>query len=114
MQLPTDLQHLETESDLEKAIKESETLMVCCGRMGPMCVPVYGAMKELEESGEYQGVAFRDMAFDSPEAMYIRRHPMCRDFMGLPFTMYFKNGEAVKATSSIQSKDQIEAILKTL
>jgi len=31
--------------------------------------------------------------------------------MGLPFTVYFKNGKVVAATSSIQNKDQVMAIL---
>jgi thioredoxin 1 len=31
--------------------------------------------------------------------------------MGLPFTFYYKNGKTVEATSSIQSKEQIESII---
>jgi thioredoxin 1 len=31
--------------------------------------------------------------------------------MGLPFTYYFKNGQAVEATSSIQSKKQVKEML---
>jgi thioredoxin 1 len=31
--------------------------------------------------------------------------------MGLPFTVYYKNGELVAATSSIQNRDQITTIL---
>jgi thioredoxin 1 len=31
--------------------------------------------------------------------------------MGIPFTIYYKNGKVVKATSSIQSREQITAIL---
>jgi len=31
--------------------------------------------------------------------------------MGLPFTVYFKNGKAVAATTSIQSSEQVRAIL---
>jgi len=31
--------------------------------------------------------------------------------MGLPFTVYFKNGKVVAATTSIQSKDQMMEIL---
>jgi len=29
----------------------------------------------------------------------------------LPFVVYYKNGQVVKATSSIQSRDQITSIL---
>jgi len=77
--------------------------------MGPMCIPVYGIMEELQS--EYKHVAFRDMAFDSPEAHIIRNLPECRGFMGIPFTVYYKDGKVVAATSSIQSRDQITSIL---
>lgn len=112
MLLSTNLKHLETKADLTKLIASEENVMVCCGRMGPMCIPVYGVMEELEKSGEYPSVAFRDMAFDSPESDYIRRLPECQGFRGIPFTVYFKNGKVAKATSSIQSKQQVESILK--
>jgi thioredoxin 1 len=109
MTLQTNLTHAETAADLEKLLQENENVMVCCGRMGPMCVPVYGIMEELE--GEYKNVKFADMLFDSPEAAVIRNHPACASFAGLPFTMYYKNGEVVKATSSIQSMEQVTEIL---
>jgi len=79
--------------------------------MGPMCIPVYATMKELES--EYPNVKFYDMEFDHPEAGIIRNLPECRGFMGLPFTVYYKNGKLVEATSSIQSRDQITSILNT-
>jgi thioredoxin 1 len=31
--------------------------------------------------------------------------------MGLPFTMYYKNGKVAKATTSIQTHEQVTAIL---
>ena len=111
MTLPTNLSHVETASDLEKAIKENENVMVCCGRMGPMCVPVYEIMEELE--GKYTDVKFFDMAFDTPEAHVIRNLPECQGFAGLPFTVYYKNGKVAKATSSIQDMDQVTEILDT-
>ncbi|MBZ0242299.1 MAG: thioredoxin [Bacteroidales bacterium] len=109
MVLPTPLKHVETADELSKLINENENVMVCCGRMGPMCIPVYGVMEELQE--EYPHVEFRDMAFDSPEASVIRNLPECSSFMGLPFTVYYKNGKVAAATSSIQNRDQITAIL---
>jgi len=107
--LQTAVHEIETASELEKIVNENENVMVCCGRMGPMCIPVYEVMEELEE--ERPEVKFYSMAFDSPEAGIIRNAPQCRGFMGLPFTVYYKNGEMVKATSSIQSYDQITQIL---
>ena len=114
MTLQTNLTHVETTAQLEKMLQENENVMVCCGRMGPMCVPVYGAMDELEKSGDYDGVQFADMLFDIPEAAIIRDLPECASFRGLPFTIYYKNGKVAKATTSIQSKDQITAILSEI
>lgn len=111
MTLPTNLQHVVTADELNQLIGEKENVMVCCGRMGPMCVPVYGIMEDLEKSGEYDHVEFRDLLFDSPEAAVIRDLPECRNFRGLPFTIYYKNGKIVAATSSIQNQDQITSIL---
>jgi thioredoxin 1 len=107
--LYTNLKHIESAKAHEKAISENENVMICCGRMGPMCIPVYEIMEELEK--EYPHVTFYDMEFDHPDAHVIRHAPMCRNFMGLPFTVYYKNGQMVKATSSIQNADQITAIL---
>ncbi|MDX9768738.1 MAG: thioredoxin family protein [Tenuifilaceae bacterium] len=107
--LQTAVHEIETAAELEKIINENENVMVCCGRMGPMCIPVYDVMEELEE--ERTNVKFYSMAFDSPEAGIIRNAPMCSSFMGLPFTVYYKNGKMVKATTSIQNRKQITDIL---
>ncbi len=112
MTLDTNLKHLSTASELEEIIKSNENVMVCCGRMGPMCVPVYESMENLEKSGEYGHVTFRDMLFDNPEASVIKKLPECSNFRGLPFTIYYKNGSVVKATSSIQDKYQITTNIK--
>lgn len=107
--LDTSLNHLHTAEDLKNKIQEKENVMVCCGRMGPMCIPVYDSMEKLRD--DYAEVEFCDMPFDSPEADIIRALPECRDFMGLPFTIYYKNGQVAAATTSIQTKEQIAAIL---
>lgn len=107
--LYSNLKHLETAADHKKAIIENENVMVICGRMGPMCIPVYGIAEELEE--EYKHVKFYDMEFDNPESSVIRSLSEVSEFMGIPFTIYYRNGELVKATSSIQTKNQVVAIL---
>jgi len=77
--------------------------------MGPMCVPVYDVMEDLEE--KYANVKFFDMAFDNPEAHIIRNLPECSSFASLPFTVYYKSGKVAKATPSIQTMDQVTKIL---
>ena len=104
--LQTNLHEIETAAELKKMINENENVMVCCGRMGPMCIPVYESMEELEE--ERDNVKFYSMAFDNPESAVIRNAPECRGFMGLPFTMYYKNGQVAKATTSIQNMTQVK------
>ena len=61
---------------------------------------------------KYTDVAFFDFSFDHPDAHVIKNLPECHGFMGLPFTIYLKNGKVVKATTSIQSREQVESILK--
>ena len=107
--LYTNLKHLESAVDHNKVISENENVMIICGRMGPMCIPVYGIAEELDD--EYRHVKFYDMEFDNPESHVILNLTEVRGFMGIPFTIYYKNGKVVKATSSIQTKDQVKAIL---
>lgn len=112
MILQTNLKHVETVEQYDTLLRENDNVMICCGRMGPMCIPVYQAMIELE-AGHPQ-VAFRDFAFDTPDAQVIRGLPECRGFMGLPFTIYYKDGKVVEATSGIRSKEQVKDILDSL
>jgi thioredoxin 1 len=107
--LQTNLEHVTSEQEFRDTLAKNENVMICCGRMGPMCIPVYEVMDEIRD--EYKHVAFRDMEFDAPHAHLIRNLPECRTFRGLPFTVYFKNGKVVKATSSIQTRDQVTEIL---
>lgn len=107
--LQTNLQHINSAVEYEKVLAENEKVMICCGRMGPMCIPVYATMKELE--GEYPHVSFYDMEFDNPDATVIRSLPECHGFMGLPFTVYYKNGKVVKASTGIQNRAQITEVL---
>lgn len=109
--LYTNLKHLETEHEVKEAVENNENAMICCGRMGPMCIPVYAIMEELEPT--YPHITFYDQDFDIPAANFIKNLPGCASFMGLPFTVYFKNGKVVAATSSIQNKDQVTKILDT-
>ena len=109
MILQTNLNHIADADEHNEVVKNNENVMICCGRMGPMCLPVYDIMEDLQE--EYPQVEFRDMLFDNPHAAIIRNLPQASSFMGLPFTIYYKNGEVVDATSSIQNKEQITEIL---
>lgn len=107
--LYTNLKHIESAAEHAKILNENENVMIICGRMGPMCIPVYGIAEELED--EYSHVKFCDLEFDNPASTVIRNLPEVRGFMGIPFTIYYKNGKVVKATSSIQSRPQVTSIL---
>jgi thioredoxin 1 len=107
--LQTNLMHLETDEETEKALKNNDNVVICCGRMGPMCTPVYAILSHLE--ARYPHVHFYDQDFDIPAARFIRQLPECASFMGLPFTVYFKNSKVVAATTSIQNGDQICKVL---
>ncbi|MBN2802812.1 MAG: thioredoxin [Deltaproteobacteria bacterium] len=108
--LDTNLKHITTDEEFKSVIEENENVMICCGRMGPMCLPVYDVMENFES--RYPDVTFRDMAFDEPVGHNIRDLEEVQSFMGLPFTVYFKNGKVVEATSSVQNKAQVAEIIK--
>lgn len=109
--LYTNLKHIENAAEQAQIINENENAMVICGRMGSMCIPVYRIAEELES--EYSQVKFFDMEFDNPKSAAIRNLPEVQNFTGIPFTIYYKNGQVVKGTSGIQTKAQIKAILDT-
>ena len=107
--LHTNLDHLESTNEMKEALATHENVMICCGRMGPMCLPVYAIMEKLRES--YPHVKFFDQDFDGPGSSIIRRLPECATFMGLPFTVYFRNSKPIAATSSLQDEQDITEIL---
>lgn len=107
--LQTNLAHVNSKAELRELIENNEKVVVSCGRMGPMCIPVYDIFEVFQE--KYPDIQFRDMDFDIPDADAIRRLPECRTFNGLPFTIYYRNGKVVKATTSIQSAKQIKDII---
>lgn len=107
--LYTNLKHIESAAEQAKIINENEHVVVICGRMGPMCIPVYRIAEELEE--EYSHVKFYDMEYDNPESAVIRISPEVYNLLEIPFSIYYKNGTIVKATSGQQTKAQITAIL---
>jgi len=73
--LDTNLKHVESQGELKELLENNVNVMICCGRMGPMCIPVYGIMEELVV--EYSHVQIRDMDFDIPVASFIRNLPEC-------------------------------------
>jgi len=107
--LYTNLNHIESAEEYARILNEHENVIVICGRMGPVCIPVYRLAVELEE--EYGHVKFFDMEYDNPESYFFHALPEVSDLMEIPFTLYYKNGQVVKATSGIQSKAQMKAIL---
>jgi len=110
--LNTNLKHIESDEAFETLLANNENVMVCCGRMGPMCIPVYDVMEKLE--GKYPHVQFRDMAFDSTVSHHIRALPEVRGFNSLPMVVYYQKGRVVAATSGIQNKQQVSAMLNQL
>ncbi len=108
--LYTNLKHIESAAEYAQIISENENVMIICGRMGPLCIPVYRIAEELEE--KYSHVKIYDMEYDHPELYFFHDLPEVQNFPEYPFTVYYKNGEIVKATAGIQTKVQVEAILK--
>jgi thioredoxin 1 len=107
--LQTNLPTIQSKAELKELIEKNEKVAVCCGRMGPMCIPVYDIFEVYQE--KYPDIVFRNMDFDTPDAMAIKSLPECGRFNGLPFTVYYRNGKVVKATTSIQNAKQVKDII---
>jgi len=107
--LHTDLKRLETSEETREALENNENVVICCGRMGPMCTPVYTILSQLKI--QYPHVCFYDQDFDTQAAQFIKGLSECASFRGLPFTVYFKSSKVVAATTSIQTRGQITEIL---
>ncbi len=107
--LQTNLEHIEGKEQLKDLIENNEKVAVCCGRMGPMCIPVYDIFEIFRE--KYTDIQFQDMDFDTPGAAAIKNLPECQGFWGLPFTVYYRNGKVVKATSSVQTAKEIKSVI---
>ena len=63
-QLRTNLEHLNSRAEVEQLITKNEKAVVVCGRMGPMCIPVYEAMEELLD--ERENVKFYTISYFLP------------------------------------------------
>lgn len=107
--LYTNLEHIETADEFAKIISENENVVVICGRMGPLCVPVYRTVEEL--GNEFAQVRFYDMEYDNPEFYFFHALPEVQGLEEIPFTVFYLNGEAVKSVAGIQSKAQLKEIL---
>ncbi len=106
--LETSLIQIESLEAYDDTVANSEKLIICAGRWGPMCIPVYGIMEKLQKKKEYKDINFRAMVFDNPATEKLRKLDECRSFRGLPFTVYYRDGIVVHATSSIQTREQLE------
>ena len=104
MILHTNLKHIESEEQYHQVLADNENVMICCGRMGPMCIPVYQSIIGLEPG-------YQNFAFDHPQANVLRSLPESQGFMGLPFTIYYKNGKVAAATSGLQTREQVQEVL---
>jgi thioredoxin 1 len=104
----TTVGQIKSVDEFNSYLKNNPRAVICAGRWGPMCIPVYKAMEQMEEKEKYKDVRLLVVDFDTTSANSIRMDEKCRSFRGLPFTAYYLNGEMVHATSSIQTKQQLE------
>ena len=107
--LYTNLKHIESAAEYTSIISESEKLVVICGRMDPMCIPLFRIAEEL--AAKFTQIKFYDMEFDNPESYVVRNLPEVCGFTEIPIAIYYKSGQIVKATTGIQSKMQLTDIL---
>ncbi len=108
MSFNTKVKQINSVEEFDKYLESNNRIVICAGRWGPMCIPVYKVMEQLEEEEKYKEVCFLVVNFDIYAANRIREAEVCKGFRGLPFTVYYKNADIVHATSSIQTKQQLK------
>ena len=108
--LYTNLKHIIDTEEFSKIIGENENVVVICGRMGPLCIPVYRVAEELE--AKYHHVKFYDMEYDNPESYFFHSLPEVHNLDEIPFTIFYRNGEAVNSVAGLKSKNQITEIIE--
>ena len=107
--LYTNLKHIETAAEYTVIINKNENVMIVCGRMDPVCVPVYRIAEELENA--YKHVKFYDMEFDNPESAILKNVVEYYNLQNIPLVGYFRNGNLMEVSIGIQTKEQISTIL---
>ena len=108
--LYTNLHHIESAPQLEKVLRENDNVMIICGRMGSMSIPVYRIASSLEP--EYPEVKFFDMEYDNPESASICQLALEHGVHGIPVVVYFKNGVLAHITAGMQSGEEIRKQLE--
>jgi thioredoxin 1 len=104
--LYTNLYHLENARELERITLQHEKVLVVCGRMGLQCIPVYRIAESLET--DFPEIKFCDLEFDNPESKIVCEIPELKIFSSIPIAIYYYKGKVVKASSGIQTKEQIK------
>jgi thioredoxin 1 len=105
--LYTNLTHIETDAEYQKAIRENKNAVIVCGSMGQTCIPLYRIAEELER--EYPHVTFFDMEYVNPEAHAIRN--LSGESDALPFIVFYKNGKVLRVSSEVQTNEKLKSLL---
>lgn len=107
--LYTNLHHIESAPQLQKVLSENDNVMIICGRMGSLSIPVYRIASALEP--EYPQVKFFDMEYDNPESAGICQLASERGVQGMPVIVYYKNGALAYITAGMTSGVEIKKLL---
>jgi thioredoxin 1 len=107
--LYTNLKHIENAAEFNQTIGSYAHIVIVCGRMEPMCVPVYRVAEELD--GEYKNVQFFDLEYDNPEFVDIINLPIIKSFNALPILLFYKNGNVIHVDSGNQTKSYFKTML---
>ena len=108
--LYTNLKHIETAAELERAINDYENVVIICGRMDPASIESYCIAEELEK--KYSNIKFYDMEFDNPETMEMQNTMEICKIGNLPLIGYFINNNLIYLSYGVQSKELFEERLK--
>ena len=110
--LYTNLNHIETTANYQRAIAENNQVVIVCGRMGEFSIPVYRVLETLQY--EYPTVKFFDMEFDNPESLVV-----CKLFADIseakvPFLLFYEKGELFFRTWGSKTEEELVTIIRKI
>jgi len=108
--LYTNLNHIVCAQEFETIMGAHENVMVICGRMDPESIRQYRIAEELERV--YKAIKFYDIEFDDPNLFFLHAVAEVEELREIPYILYFRYGQVVKATSGNQTKAQVINILE--
>jgi len=108
--LYTNLNHIESTSQLNSIIENNDNVVMCYGRMNHDCVAVFNALEMLEN--ELPDVQIYDIEYDNPEFEDFKQSTRSLTMAELPYLILFKNGVVQEVNTGKKDENQLRTLIQ--